>query len=166
MWSPQLLPVQNKKKLFDCGCVHWIGMGHKGTNSYPCPGHEGAQKGSNLFFSFRTRGLHAEWICRQNNKGNFMSLVTFFHLSVVAGWKQYYIWKWQSERKEELYLKLLYLSLLQIWQMVRRKLECIEVIGMKESIQSLDTSGQLIFTVTQSHELKVKFYQPELVQNT
>ncbi|XP_058212483.1 putative E3 ubiquitin-protein ligase LIN isoform X2 [Rhododendron vialii] len=44
---------------------------------------------------------------------------------------------------------------IRIWQMVRRKLECIEVIGMKESIQSLDTSGQLIFTVTQSHELKV-----------
>lgn len=75
-------------------------MGHKRTNSYTCPGHEGAQKGSNMFFSFRTRGLHAEWICRQNNKGNFMSLVTFFHLSVVAGWLKTVLYLKVAIRKE------------------------------------------------------------------
>uniref|UniRef100_A0A5B7B9C4 Putative E3 ubiquitin-protein ligase LIN-1 isoform X2 n=1 Tax=Davidia involucrata TaxID=16924 RepID=A0A5B7B9C4_DAVIN len=44
---------------------------------------------------------------------------------------------------------------MRIWQMVQRKLECIEVIATKEPIQSLDTYGQLIFAITQSHELKV-----------
>ncbi|KAA8527444.1 hypothetical protein F0562_034841 [Nyssa sinensis] len=44
---------------------------------------------------------------------------------------------------------------IRIWQIVQRKLECIEVIAMKEPIQSLDTYGQLIFAITQSHEIKV-----------
>ncbi|PSS18224.1 E3 ubiquitin-protein like [Actinidia chinensis var. chinensis] len=44
---------------------------------------------------------------------------------------------------------------IRVWQMVQSKLECIEIIGMKEPIHGLDTFGQLIFAVTQSHEMKV-----------
>ncbi|KAI8004081.1 putative E3 ubiquitin-protein ligase LIN-1 [Camellia lanceoleosa] len=44
---------------------------------------------------------------------------------------------------------------IRIWQMIQRKLECMEVIGVKVPIQSLDTHGQQIFAVTQSHEMKV-----------
>lgn len=44
---------------------------------------------------------------------------------------------------------------LQIWQMVQRKLECIEVIATKDAIHSIDTSGELIFAYTQSHKIKV-----------
>ncbi|GFY85092.1 transducin/WD40 repeat-like superfamily protein [Actinidia rufa] len=43
---------------------------------------------------------------------------------------------------------------IRVWQMVQSKLECIEIIGMKEPIHGLDTFGQLIFAVTQSHEMK------------
>lgn len=40
--------------------------------------------------------------------------------------------------------------------MVQKKLECAEVISMKEPIQSLDTSGSLVFVITQSHGMKVR----------
>ena len=39
--------------------------------------------------------------------------------------------------------------------MVKRKMECTEVISMKEPVQNLDTHGQLIFTVTHGHGVKV-----------
>lgn len=39
--------------------------------------------------------------------------------------------------------------------MVNGKLECIEVIGVKESIQKMETYGQMIFVITQSHGMKV-----------
>lgn len=42
-----------------------------------------------------------------------------------------------------------------MWQMVQRNLECIEVIPTKESVRSIDSSGELIFATTQSHKLKV-----------
>lgn len=50
-------------------------------------------------------------------------------------------------------LKLIFL--LQVWQMVRRKLELTEVIATKESIQKVDTYGKMIFAITQGHRMKV-----------
>ncbi|XP_059632741.1 putative E3 ubiquitin-protein ligase LIN-1 isoform X2 [Cornus florida] len=44
---------------------------------------------------------------------------------------------------------------MRIWQIAKRKLECIEVIAMKEPIQGLDSHGQMIFAITKSHEMKV-----------
>ncbi|XP_027115995.1 putative E3 ubiquitin-protein ligase LIN-1 isoform X1 [Coffea arabica] len=44
---------------------------------------------------------------------------------------------------------------IKIWQMVQRNLECIEIIATKESIQSIDTFGQLIFTISRGHKMKV-----------
>ncbi|XAR57073.1 [Myosin heavy-chain] kinase [Bertholletia excelsa] len=44
---------------------------------------------------------------------------------------------------------------IRIWQMVQRKLECIELLVMKEPVQSLDIYGQLIFAVTQARDMKV-----------
>ncbi|KAI7743452.1 hypothetical protein M8C21_011303, partial [Ambrosia artemisiifolia] len=44
---------------------------------------------------------------------------------------------------------------IRIWQMFKRKMECIEVITTKDSIQSLETYGEMIFAVTQSHKMKV-----------
>ncbi|XXG84253.1 hypothetical protein AAC387_Pa10g1805 [Persea americana] len=43
----------------------------------------------------------------------------------------------------------------RVWHMCRKRLECMEVIEMKEVIQKIDTHGQLIFIITQSHRLKV-----------
>ncbi|GKV31484.1 hypothetical protein SLEP1_g40169 [Rubroshorea leprosula] len=43
---------------------------------------------------------------------------------------------------------------IRVWQMVQRKLDCIEVIGTKEPIRKLDTYGKMIFMITQSHRLK------------
>lgn len=43
----------------------------------------------------------------------------------------------------------------QVWQMVRNKLECTEVIATKEPVQKLDTHGQMIFMITHAHHLKV-----------
>ncbi|KAI3703374.1 hypothetical protein L1987_73400 [Smallanthus sonchifolius] len=44
---------------------------------------------------------------------------------------------------------------IRIWQMFERKIECIEVITTKDSIQSLETCGEMIFAVTHSHKMKV-----------
>lgn len=44
---------------------------------------------------------------------------------------------------------------IKMWQMVQRNLECIEVIPTKESVRSIDSSGELIFARTQSHKLKM-----------
>lgn len=44
---------------------------------------------------------------------------------------------------------------IRVWQMVKRKMECTEVISTKEPVQNLDTHGQLIFTVTHGHGVKV-----------
>ena len=46
--------------------------------------------------------------------------------------------------------------LFQVWQMVQKKLECIEVIVTKEPIQKLETYGQMIFMITQGQRIKVK----------
>lgn len=40
--------------------------------------------------------------------------------------------------------------------MIRRKLECVEVIEMKVPIQKVDTCGDKILIVTQSKGLKVR----------
>ncbi|XVF62574.1 hypothetical protein PTKIN_Ptkin09bG0019300 [Pterospermum kingtungense] len=44
---------------------------------------------------------------------------------------------------------------IRVWQMVQKKLECIEVIATKEPIQKLDTHGQMIFMLTLGHRIKV-----------
>ncbi|CAK9138979.1 unnamed protein product [Ilex paraguariensis] len=44
---------------------------------------------------------------------------------------------------------------IRVWKMDHRNLECVEVIATKESIQSVDTYGNLIFAVTKSHKMKV-----------
>ncbi|XWS39021.1 hypothetical protein CRYUN_Cryun18bG0014400 [Craigia yunnanensis] len=44
---------------------------------------------------------------------------------------------------------------IRVWQMVQKKLECIEVIATKEPIQKLETYGQMIFMITQGHRIKV-----------
>ncbi|KAK9068062.1 hypothetical protein SSX86_012173 [Deinandra increscens subsp. villosa] len=44
---------------------------------------------------------------------------------------------------------------IRIWQMFERKMQCIEVITTKDSIQSLETCGEMIFAVTCSHKMKV-----------
>ncbi|CAN4106227.1 unnamed protein product [Withania somnifera] len=44
---------------------------------------------------------------------------------------------------------------IKIWQMLERKLECIETILTKDSIYNINTHGELIFAVTQNHKMKV-----------
>ncbi|XP_047337196.1 putative E3 ubiquitin-protein ligase LIN [Impatiens glandulifera] len=44
---------------------------------------------------------------------------------------------------------------IRMWQMVQSKLECIEVIGTKEPIQSLDSYRKQILGISLSHEMKV-----------
>ena len=44
----------------------------------------------------------------------------------------------------------------QVWQMVQKKLDCIEVVATKEPIQKLETYGQMIFMITQGQRIKVK----------
>ncbi|XP_076924094.1 putative E3 ubiquitin-protein ligase LIN-1 [Bidens hawaiensis] len=44
---------------------------------------------------------------------------------------------------------------IRIWQMFKRKMKCVEVITTKDSIQSLETCGEMIYAVTQSHKMKV-----------
>ncbi|KAJ8530874.1 hypothetical protein K7X08_023755 [Anisodus acutangulus] len=44
---------------------------------------------------------------------------------------------------------------IKIWQMLERKLECIETIPAKDPIQTINAHGELIFVVTQSHKMKV-----------
>ncbi|XP_022760584.1 putative E3 ubiquitin-protein ligase LIN-1 isoform X2 [Durio zibethinus] len=44
---------------------------------------------------------------------------------------------------------------IKVWQMVQKKLQCIEVIATKEPIQKLETYGQMIFVITQGHRIKV-----------
>uniref|UniRef100_M1ASW5 Nucleotide binding protein n=1 Tax=Solanum tuberosum TaxID=4113 RepID=M1ASW5_SOLTU len=44
---------------------------------------------------------------------------------------------------------------IKIWQMFERKLECTETILTKDPIQNINTHGELIFAVTQSHKMKV-----------
>lgn len=39
--------------------------------------------------------------------------------------------------------------------MFERKLECTETILTKDPIQNINTHGELIFAVTQSHKMKV-----------
>ncbi|KAJ0716758.1 putative [Myosin heavy-chain] kinase transcription factor WD40-like family [Helianthus annuus] len=44
---------------------------------------------------------------------------------------------------------------IRVWQMFERTVECVEVITTKDSIQSLETCGEMIFAVTHNHKLKV-----------
>ncbi|XP_021904913.1 putative E3 ubiquitin-protein ligase LIN-1 isoform X3 [Carica papaya] len=44
---------------------------------------------------------------------------------------------------------------IRVWQMIKGKLECIEVIAMKEPIRKLDTYGKIIFAITQGHKMKL-----------
>ncbi|XP_071727760.1 putative E3 ubiquitin-protein ligase LIN-1 [Rutidosis leptorrhynchoides] len=44
---------------------------------------------------------------------------------------------------------------IKIWQMCNIKMQCIEVITTKDTIQSLETCGEVIFAVTNNHKLKV-----------
>lgn len=44
---------------------------------------------------------------------------------------------------------------IRVWKTINRKLECVEVIQIKESIKKLDSYGNKIFVVTQSKGLKV-----------
>ncbi|XP_055961330.1 putative E3 ubiquitin-protein ligase LIN-1 isoform X2 [Mercurialis annua] len=44
---------------------------------------------------------------------------------------------------------------IRIWQMVNRKVECVQVIALKEPIQKITTYGQMIFVITQGHGIKV-----------
>ncbi|KAK1317170.1 putative E3 ubiquitin-protein ligase LIN-1 [Acorus calamus] len=43
---------------------------------------------------------------------------------------------------------------IRVWQLVQRKLECVEVIEMKEPINRIDSFGQLIFIITHGRGLK------------
>ncbi|KAK1278766.1 putative E3 ubiquitin-protein ligase LIN-1 [Acorus gramineus] len=44
---------------------------------------------------------------------------------------------------------------IRVWQLVQRKLECVEVIEMKEPINIIDSFGQLIFIIAHGRGLKV-----------
>ncbi|KAJ7955118.1 RING-type E3 ubiquitin transferase [Quillaja saponaria] len=44
---------------------------------------------------------------------------------------------------------------IKVWKMVQRKLECVEVIDIKEPIHSLQAYGQNIFVITQGQRMKV-----------
>ncbi|KAG2721433.1 hypothetical protein I3760_02G082600 [Carya illinoinensis] len=44
---------------------------------------------------------------------------------------------------------------IRVWQIIHRKLECIEVIAVKEPVQHMDAYGEMIFVVTHGHGLKV-----------
>ncbi|KAJ8766769.1 hypothetical protein K2173_007836 [Erythroxylum novogranatense] len=44
---------------------------------------------------------------------------------------------------------------IRVWEMVYRKLECVEVVSMKEAVRKLQTYGQIIFAITQGHSMKV-----------
>ncbi|WCJ23483.1 Transducin/WD40 repeat-like superfamily protein [Euphorbia peplus] len=43
----------------------------------------------------------------------------------------------------------------KVWQMVHTKLECVEVVQMKEAVQKIETYGQTTFIITQGHGLKM-----------
>uniref|UniRef100_A0A2P2NXX6 Uncharacterized protein n=1 Tax=Rhizophora mucronata TaxID=61149 RepID=A0A2P2NXX6_RHIMU len=44
---------------------------------------------------------------------------------------------------------------IRVWKVVERKLECIEVVTMKEPIRKLETYGQMIVVITQGHRIKI-----------
>ncbi|KAM0984913.1 hypothetical protein ACFX13_012464 [Malus domestica] len=44
---------------------------------------------------------------------------------------------------------------IRVWQVVHRKLECIEVISAKKPVQHLNTHGRTIFATTNGHGIKV-----------
>ncbi|KAF8387859.1 hypothetical protein HHK36_026521 [Tetracentron sinense] len=52
----------------------------------------------------------------------------------------------------------------RVWQMVQRKLECVEVMETKEPIHKIDTHNHLIFVVTQSRGIKV--FDPSRIVKT
>lgn len=45
--------------------------------------------------------------------------------------------------------------ILQVWQVVHKKMECIEVIETKEPIRHLNTCGDMIFAITRGQGIKV-----------
>ncbi|KAH0933934.1 hypothetical protein HID58_011051 [Brassica napus] len=44
---------------------------------------------------------------------------------------------------------------IRIWQIVKGKLECVEVIKTKESIRKLEALGNMIFVITKGHKMKM-----------
>ncbi|XP_078439665.1 transducin/WD40 repeat-like superfamily protein isoform X2 [Wolffia australiana] len=44
---------------------------------------------------------------------------------------------------------------IRVWQMVRRRLECLDTIDMKSPVQRIESYGNMIFAITQSRGLKV-----------
>ncbi|CAH8343692.1 unnamed protein product [Eruca vesicaria subsp. sativa] len=44
---------------------------------------------------------------------------------------------------------------IRIWQIVKGKLECVEVIKTKESIRKLEAFGNMIFVITKGHKMKM-----------
>ncbi|KAJ3676134.1 hypothetical protein LUZ60_003546 [Juncus effusus] len=46
---------------------------------------------------------------------------------------------------------------IRVWSVVQRKIECIEVLQMKEPVQKLETFGEKIFVITQNRCLKVSY---------
>ncbi|KAG9444239.1 hypothetical protein H6P81_015579 [Aristolochia fimbriata] len=47
----------------------------------------------------------------------------------------------------------------KVWQMKKRKLECVQVIELKDPIHKIDSCGQMIFIITQSHGVKMQAYR-------
>lgn len=47
---------------------------------------------------------------------------------------------------------------IQVWQIVKGKLECAEVIKTKDSIRKLEAYGNMIFVITKGHKMKVDMY--------
>ncbi|XP_057430358.1 putative E3 ubiquitin-protein ligase LIN-1 isoform X2 [Lotus japonicus] len=44
---------------------------------------------------------------------------------------------------------------IKVWKMIQRKLECVEVIALKESVYHLRTHGETIFAITESQGIKL-----------
>ncbi|KAL2997461.1 hypothetical protein AAZX31_09G043200 [Glycine max] len=44
---------------------------------------------------------------------------------------------------------------IRVWKMIQRKLECVEVIALKEPIHHLRAHGETIFAISESHGLKL-----------
>lgn len=45
---------------------------------------------------------------------------------------------------------------LQVWKMVQRQLECVDVIRVNEPIKQLEVHGKIIFIVSQGHGRGIK----------
>lgn len=52
---------------------------------------------------------------------------------------------------------------LQVWEMTQHKLECVELIQIREAVQKLDICGDKMLVLTQNNVLKVliDLYAPD-----